>query len=210
MATYMPGGENEYLVWQNNFSSVAGDNATALGLSAGEISTIETAATNYANALTAIEGAKLAYHAAVNAKNAAASASRETLRQFAMEFKNNPSVSLSLKTSLGLNMTITPLGPVVPPSDLTATAYTNGVNSLKWQRNGNRQTIFIIEALNDGASEWAIVGQCTKTSIEFEGCTVGQGVTYRVRAMRGDVQSAPSNFASVYIEEPPELELAAA
>lgn len=210
MANYMPATEGAYLVWQNNFVSVAGDNAATLGLSAGEVSTITTATANFASAYDAVEAAKLAYQAAILTKKAAEAASRETLRQYAMEFKNNPSVSLALKTNLGLNMTITPLGPVVPPSDLTATAYTNGVNRLKWKRNGNRQTVFIIEALYAGSSEWTIVGQATKTSIDFEDCVVGQGVTYRVRAMRSAVESAPSNFASVYIEDAPALTLQAA
>lgn len=87
------------------------------------------------------------------------------------------------------------------PSDLSVKGFSNGVNALKYNRNGNKHgTIFIIEARTGDATEYSIVGTTTKTTFEHKNQKPGVKVVYRVRAQRGDEISDPSNEAVVYDE----------
>ena len=87
------------------------------------------------------------------------------------------------------------------PLDLSVKGFSNGTNTLKFNRNGNKQnTVFIIEARIGDATDYAIVGTSTKTTYEHKDQKPGVKVVYRVRAQRGDEISDPSNEAVVYDE----------
>ena len=88
---------------------------------------------------------------------------------------------------------------VQSPADLSVKGVSNGINTLKFNRNGNKQgTIFLIEAKIGDAAEWTIVATTTKTGFEHKGQKPGVKVLYRVRAQRGEEISEPSNEAVVY------------
>lgn len=88
---------------------------------------------------------------------------------------------------------------VFTPSELVVNGFSNGTNALNFNRNGNQpHTIFSIEAKIGDAADYVIVGTTTKTNFKHLNQTPGVKVTYRVRALRGEVFSEYSNTAVVY------------
>ena len=88
---------------------------------------------------------------------------------------------------------------VQSPVDLSVKGFSNGINALKFNRNGNKHgTIFLIEAKIGAATDWTIVGTTTKAGYEHKGQKPGVKVLYRIRAQRGEEVSEPSNEAVVY------------
>lgn len=118
-----------------------------------------------------------------------------------IDAKNNAEVSKSLLEMLGFDTdenkpsSSTP----VPPTDLVVTGTSDGVNHLKWKRNGNRQgTLFVIEAKFGDSNAWVIVDVTTSVKYEHKNQTPGVKVQYRIKAKRGDAESTASNIAIVY------------
>lgn len=89
--------------------------------------------------------------------------------------------------------------PVYDPADLVVTGASNGINTLKWNKNDNKAgTIYNIEALIGEATDFIIVGTTTVTRFEHKNQKPGNEITYRIRAQRGDDFSDYSNEATVY------------
>jgi hypothetical protein len=115
--------------------------------------------------------------------------------------KNNDNVSDSLLETLGFdaregNAAAT---PVTAPKQLSVSGSSDGINLLKFNRNGNRQgTLFYIYAKIGNATEAVLVDVITNTNYEHKNQTPGVKVQYFVKAKRGDVESAASNTAVVY------------
>jgi hypothetical protein len=82
---------------------------------------------------------------------------------------------------------------------LVATGTSDGTNSLKWNRSGNRQgTTFIIEAKIGDSNVWTMIDAVTNSTYKHKNQTPGVKVQYRVRAKRGDFESGYTNVAVVY------------
>jgi hypothetical protein len=90
---------------------------------------------------------------------------------------------------------------VVPnqPVDLLATPFSDGTVSLRWGRNGNPNGVsFLIEAREDGSSEWEFVASTTKARLTVNGFAPGEPRWFRVVATKNDLSSLPSNEAPIY------------
>jgi hypothetical protein len=102
---------------------------------------------------------------------------------------------------LGLKVSVGSVGTSPPsaPADLVVVGTSDGVNSLKWSRSGNRQgTTFIIEARTGESKIWAIVDAVTGATYKHKNQTPGVTAQYRVKAKRGEAESSYSNTAVVY------------
>jgi len=211
MQSYLPKSGSLFSAWGQNFKDVCFANQVTLNLTAPEFTSIEDAANNYTAAFDAAEVARLAYEGAVAAKRSAHEAATAIFQTFAMEFKANPDLTPELKASLGLKVNPTPSGPVQIPTNLTATPFTNGTIKLRWDRNGNAQnTLFKIQAMYQGETEWQIVDTITATRYTVQDAVLGQPVTFRIIASRGGTNSGASNAVGVFTSESPvELEVAA-
>lgn len=195
----IPSKDDQYGPWIINFASVATANATLLNLSVGQTSTLTGLATAFENAQITNTAAKLAAKGAASAKRGMRQASEDQFRVTAKVINANPNIPSTLKSELGINVTPTPVGPVVPPIDLTAVGYANGQNRLKWKRGTNApNTGYLIEASYGDSGEWSFVAMSTATRYTHMDQTPGVKVTYRVISQRAGVQGGSSNEAIVY------------
>jgi len=198
MAGYLPTREAERVLWFGNFKDVCFANQAALDLSPAEFTEIETVINDYIAAFDAANDAKLAAIAATATKNEADALATSTISPFALEFKNNPSVSVALKALLGLNTSITPSGPVVAPTSVAAEGKSNGVITVTWNRNGNApKTTFIIQSKPLVGGEWTNLGVATATKFVTSAFEPGTAVQFRVLAFRGGETSEPSNSSAI-------------
>jgi hypothetical protein len=116
-------------------------------------------------------------------------------------FKGIDGLPPNLLEELGLSVNEGSFGTTPPavPLDLVVMGTSDGVNSLKWKRNGNRQgTTFIIEAKIGEASDWTIIDAVTGATYKHKNQTPGVKAQYRVKAKRGELESGASNSAVVY------------
>ncbi len=125
----------------------------------------------------------------------------KTVSKLHNDAENNDNVSDSLLESCGFdarNGNSTSSG-VTAPAELSVTGTSDGVNHLKFKRNGNKQgTLFYIDAKIGDSTGWVLVDAVTGTKFDHKNQTPGVKVQYRARAKRGDAESAPSNTAIVY------------
>lgn len=201
MASYYSIPKSQFGAWITNFQTVAAANAAALGLDPAELTSISDAKTQFNNAFAAQEAARAASIGATGLADQEWRQALDLVAAFNAQFQAIPGISPELLGELGLNV---PGGgggsvPVYTPSDLSALGCSNGVNSLKWKRNGNEGgTVYVIEAAYDGTNDWQIVDNATRTKYDHTGQEPGRFVRYRVTAQRGTTKSNPSGTASVY------------
>lgn len=115
--------------------------------------------------------------------------------------KNNDNVSDILLEQLGFDAREgnAQSVPLTAPKELSASGTSDGVNRLKFNRNGNKQgTLFYIYAKTGDATDWSLIDVITNTTYEHKNQTPGVKVQYCVKAKRGDEESAASNTAVVY------------
>lgn len=201
MSLYYKVPKSQFGIWITNFQTVAAANAAALGLDPAELTSISNAKTEFNNALAAQETARAASIGATALADQEWGQALDLVASFNAQFQAIPGISPELLAELGLNV---PGGgggtvPVYAPSDLGVLGCSNGINTLKWSRNGNESgTVYVIEAAYDGTSDWQIVDNSTRTKYSHTGQEPGRFVRYRVIAQRGTTKSGPSNTASVY------------
>lgn len=201
MSTYYNKTKYQFAPWMQNFVTVATANAVALSLDPTEVAEITTANTNFSSSLDAQEAARAQSLGATAFCDAKWEAALAIVSKYNAQFQAIPNISPELLGDLGLTV---PGGgggtiPVYAPTELSALGTSNGINSLKWKRNGNASgTIYVIEAAYGDGGEWQMVANSTRTRFDHSGQTPGQFVRYRVSAQRGSLVSAPSNTASVY------------
>lgn len=114
---------------------------------------------------------------------------------------NNDNVTDSLIELIGFDVKTQNSGSsgISVPTALLVNGTSDGINHLRFNRNGNRQgTNFIIEAKIDDSNTWVIIDVITNTKYDHKNQTPGVKIQYRVRAKRGDLESTPSNVAVVY------------
>jgi len=79
------------------------------------------------------------------------------------------------------------------PSNLQATAVSSTRIDLSWQDNSNNETGFLIEALVNGAFQQIGTVGANVTGAQIVNLTPQTSYTFRVRALNGNLSSAPSN-----------------
>lgn len=191
----------ELVGMMTTFASVAAANTGALGLDPAEVTAINTQKTDYTTAFNDQLAAQAAASGTVAACDQEKADTIALLSRYNAEFKANPAVSDELIAQLGLPPRNQGGGsiPVYVPTNLSALGCSNGVNSLRWEANGNAQgTTYLIECAYDGTQDWEIVDASTVLRYDHEDQTPGRPVEYRVSAKRSSVRSAPSNTASIY------------
>jgi hypothetical protein len=130
---------------------------------------------------------------------------RKVLNKIVAKFevlaKNNDEVSDTLLEQIGFDARESNAVsiPVTTPKDLSASGTSDGTNSMKFNRNGNKQgTKFFIYAKYGDSAEPVLIDVITGTKYDHKDQTPGVKVQYFIIAKRGDIESAPSNTAIVY------------
>ncbi|MEQ1823682.1 MAG: hypothetical protein ABL949_14330 [Fimbriimonadaceae bacterium] len=202
MTQNIPDTDIEFRQWGSNFVLQCQAHAAELGLSPADLAALGEVSSGCVQASTNLERARAAYHGAVATKRIAFEGAEATYRRFAKQFMANPALPVSVLSALGFGVTPPQTSSVTTPRDLAATGFSNGQNRLVWNRSGNsKATVFLIEALFGGSSEWIQVGATTKSKFDHAGHIPGVQVIYRVRAQRANAISSPSNTAILYAKE---------
>lgn len=195
----IPDADRPFQAWANNFALKADLYETELGLTAEEIASITDAAANFHNALLEAERYQNLAESKTALKVDARKQAEAILRSFGKVILADDRISVAIKAELGMKPLATSPAPLVPVTSLVAMADSNGINNLRWDRNGNSvHTQFIVEAKVGAGGEWMYVGSTSKVKFAHKDQIPGQTVLYRVRSQRGDRLSAPSNIAIVY------------
>ncbi len=191
----------EFVIWMKNMLTVVEDNNAIANIDAALIT--DSKATRISLSTNLDERQTIEDNLA--GKNEDIKFNRKDLNKKAAKIqgllKLNSDVSNSLIEQAGFNIdeggrTSTPPNP---PMDLVVTGTSDGVNHLKWKRNGNPQgTLFFIEAKIGNSDAWTIVDTVTVSKYDHTDQTPGVKVQYRIRAKRGNAESTASNVAVVY------------
>ncbi len=198
---YLPNNDAEFQLWLANFVTVAGANTAALGLLPADVTALSGAQSTFGGNLGQMKAMQASAKAAVATKITSRKAINNQVRTLVRRIQGNPAVSVALKNQLVINPRNTPKThtPPAQPTSLLASPDTSGVNSLAWNRNGNKpSTTFVIEAMLGASTTFEAVGTTTKTRFDHTGQTPGMKATYRVIAERADMNSLPSQAVTVY------------
>lgn len=210
---FLPGQDAALRKWLDDFTGSLMNYQSVLGITAAQMQTITLDKTTFQNALSDVSTTKTTLKSVVAAKETARQKAEADVRALVHNIQGNPNATPTIKAALGINTGNTPREHTEPvtPTVVTATAQSNGVNTLRWNRTGNKPTtIFIVEAQIGTSTAWVQVGSTLKTRIALEGNVPGQRVNYRVYASRNKRNSAPSAPITVYGTNRPETVLRAA
>ena len=195
---YIPGADLELDAWLENFVQKCELYEGELGLDSGTFGQISTAATNFSTKLSEVNATKETLRGQVTDKDATRKATVAVMRSFAKQFKAIPNLNPGILSALNIVGTGS-AGPVTVVTNLTVTGCNDGVNALKWDRNGNAQgTQFIIEASPNGNTLWDLVDVVTRTDYKHLNQVPGERQYYRIRSKRAGITSPPSPAVVVY------------
>lgn len=202
---------------QNNFAKMAdpalaiklkavSDNVNAAfasyGLTALQSGAWETAADDFATKLAALEDARIAFEAAVEAKEQSRAALLGTTSEATAIIYAFPGITPQLLSAAGLAVYATTNTPKVPstPGTPTAQPFATGDVLLKWNRGDNAYGItFGIEAKSE-TGDWSLVASTTATKIRLSGYTPGVGAWFRIVAFHRGVTATPTLPVAIYVE----------
>lgn len=115
MADYIPSADADFDTYQTAFITYAAANTAALGLVAGNITSLTTAQTAWTTAYPAHITAQASALAARTSKDTAKAALETVIRQMAQKVQGNLSVTDAQKAALGITVPDTHATPVGPP-----------------------------------------------------------------------------------------------
>ena len=113
---YIPAKDADFALWSANFAALIGANPTTYGLTSGQGTSVTTANTAFQTAYTTAINLATRTSPAIAAKDVARSNAEVIERQIAMIVRNNPAISESLKTGLGLTIPKTTPTPIPAPT----------------------------------------------------------------------------------------------
>jgi hypothetical protein len=202
MPDWIPKPDVEFVAFADRVVSALEADEAAYGLVAADTLSLRAALTQLSNALGASNVAKNNATTAVAAKDARRAEFEGLLRPIVQRVQVNPNVTDAQRTAAALPIrdTVRTVSAPIAPRDLVAVSDGSGVNSLKWNANGNSSGVeYVVEAKVGPALDFSTVDVTRATSYRHSGRTVGQLVNYRVRARRGAALSEPSNVAGVHV-----------
>lgn len=177
------------------------NNKSELGITGDDMTESTAARDNLTSAIADNQVKKDAFEASEAALKDAHFAAAEIADSRNAMIKANKKISNPIKESLNIStsLSIPATSPLSAPIELTVVGFDNGINKLKWKRNGNTQsTQFILEQRIGDAGAWQFLDTLTATRYEHTGQTPGTKIYYRITAKRSSQSSGHSNIAVVY------------
>jgi hypothetical protein len=202
--------DNGLDVYLRHFANECVAMQAELGLTQQEVDAILADQAAYAEALQALTFARSAYEGALVAKRQAREQAVETGRSIARRVHAS-GASADVVAKLGLKPRQPSPSRVqsFAPEALVSTAYTNGTTLLTWKSGGNTRGVVyqVEERLPSG--RWRHAAMTTRRRLKLRDQTVGEPKLFRVRALRNETLSEPSNLTIVYTDALPPQEAAA-
>jgi hypothetical protein len=186
---FIPSNDAAYEIWLTNFAAKCEVYESLANFNVEQLNAINAQNAAFATAMTNIEAAKHALRTAAEAKEDARRSSTSLARKFAKQVKGAENVTNTILADFGI-LASASVGPVVPVINLNITGCDDGVNSLKWDRNGNANgTMFLIENSFDGQTGWELVDVTTKVTYSHTDQVPGQRQFYRIKSKRANTTS---------------------
>lgn len=198
---FLPGNEDELVLWATHFVTVATANSTALVLTTPQITDFNTKTQALSTARQNVEDKRKAAEASVEDKDIKKRAVVTTARDLNRYIQGQPGVKDNIKTDLGLSVRKPHPKPVKPvtPADLKVVTDWSGFNALKWKSGGNTSgVLYEVQALFGDAAEWTVIATTSVRSFTHHGVTPGMRIEYRVAAKRRTDYSGYTDVAVAY------------
>ena len=122
-SSYLPTVEADFVAWIQTFSETISDDPTAVGLSAGDASALDSMTTTYVTAYTIAKSPATRTKGSVAAKDAARANVTDRARQLSIIIQSNPMVTNDQKADLGLTLRKTNKTPVPAPTSSPLLAF---------------------------------------------------------------------------------------
>jgi len=197
---YLPKEDAQLRSWLENFYTQCEKYETELNLNTTILTNLASQTQGFTTNLSGVTTAKADLKSIVSEKNTSKATIVANVRGLVKDFKADPSIPASILNALEV-IAQPDSGPVVSVNDVTVLGCDDGVNKLKWNRNGNTgSTLFLIESKLPSQSAWILVGAVTKTSFNHENQVPGQTRLYRIISSRAGITSAPTAPVIVYGE----------
>jgi hypothetical protein len=199
--TFYPPNDAEFAVWLANLLNKTTVNKTTLKVSDAKLTTLDAKLIAFNENLALKQQKKEESTAQTTLVGNLRKDLNKEVGLLNTGFKGIEDLPPHLLEELGLSVNEGSSG-ITPPSvplDLVVMGTSDGVNALKWKRNGNRQgTTFIIEAKIGDLKIWTMIDAVTGSAYKHKNQTPGVEAQYRVKAKRGELESGSSNSAVVY------------
>ncbi len=170
------------------------------GLVAADVATLGALRTAFEDKLAALAVAKAAVATATAEKDAARGALEATLRPLVQRAQASPVTTDDNRRLAGIPVrdNVRTSSAPIPPSQLVAAAEGSSGALISWNSNGNASGIlYVLEKRVNNVGEWLLVNVLAPTKFRITGLAPGVRVDFRVRARRGQVDSEPSNVATI-------------
>lgn len=199
--TFYPSNDAEFAVWLTNLIKKATVYKTELNLTNDRLSDLQVKLAAF-NENVALKRQKKDESTAQTAlvKNSRTDLNKD-VGSLNNAFKAIDGLPSNIIEELGLNVGTGNFSPVAPstPADLVVTGTSDGTNSLKWKRGGNRSgAMFIIEAKVGDSGNWTMIDAVTGVVYKHRNQSPGVKIQYRVKAKRGEFESGYTNTAVIY------------
>ena len=184
-------------------SDIVNASFASYGLTALQSASWEAAADDFTAKLTTVESARIAFEAAVEAKDQSRKALLDRTTDMTAIIYAFPTITPQLLSAAGLAVRSTTKTPKLPstPGTPTAQPFPTGDVLLKWDRAANAYGVsFGIEA-KSGTGDWALVATTTAAKIRLTGYTPGAGTWFRVVATHRGLFATPTLPVAIYVEE---------
>ena len=191
----------EFSIWLKNFEAELETNKTALGVSDAQVAEVVALSGGVQTALTEKQAADETQAAKVANLRDKRKVAMKKVSYYNTIFKADETIDDSLIEQIGFDPDSDGAASLSPqqPLDLVADGFSNGINKLKWKRNGNPQnTTFIIEGRKEADPGFSFVGTTSKSKFDHKNQQPGVRMFYRVKVQRNDEESPYSTEAVVY------------
>lgn len=185
-----------------NLKTQITDHQVELGLTNAEVLELKDLVDDFELALGAKSEAETTYRSSVISARGAQSALKAIMSALNKDVQANESVDDALKAKVGFPVYKKPTrGAPSIPTGLTAALEGESTAFLRWNRNGNPSSaIFTIE-MKVGSGAWTSAGSTTASRWRIDLGSPGTQTSFRIKARRGDIVSAPSTSVTLWTGE---------
>jgi len=179
-------------------------NATAIGLTAAQVTAMGTATTAARTGFNGQQSAKAAAKAATanfhNLVRTLADLASDAIKAIKLKSAQNNDPNVYVLANIPAPQPPSPPPPPAPPTDLIADPNADGTISLKWKGSVANSTFFSVWRKLGGSTTWVNIGSTAMKSFDDSAVPanpIPASITYSIRSQRGNELSAPSVQAEV-------------
>lgn len=179
-------------------------NAVAIGLTAAQVTAMQTAATAARTGFNGQQSAKEAAKAATanfhNLVRTLADLASDAIKAIKLKAAQNNDPNVYVLANIPAPLPPSPPPPPQPPTDLVADPNADGTITLRWKGSVANSTFFSVWRKLGSSSTWTNIGSTAIKTFQdaaVPSSPIPASITYSVRSQRNNEVSAPSVQAEV-------------